>query len=147
MTVRTAETWFRSPVVRFLIMGGTNTVATAALVILLSFFLPTWLAFTIAFALGIVFSVVITGRWVFQSHLSQRRAALFTCAYIAIYLCGLVLVYLLELWGAPPAASAATVILTAPLSFLAGRLIFANTSKSNQMNTGLALSTDSVDGH
>lgn len=146
MTVRTTETWFRSPAARFLLVGGTNTAATAALVVLLSLFIPAWLAFTIAFALGIVFSVIMTGKWVFQSHLSQRRAAMFTGAYIAIYLCGLALVHLLGLWGAPPAASGATVILTAPLSFLAGRLIFANTSGGNADEQDLALNTDSVDG-
>lgn len=144
MTVRSARTWLRAPVVRFLIAGGTNTAATAALVVLLSFFLPAWLAFTLAFALGIVFSVVLTGSWVFQSRLSPGRTAAFAGAYIAIYFCGLALVHVLEIWGAPRAASGTTVMLTAPLSFLAGRLIFADTSKKSK-NSGLATSMDRAD--
>jgi putative flippase GtrA len=127
MTARNAEVWRRAPAVRFLMAGGANTAVTASLVVLLSLFLPGWLAFTISFALGLVFSVLVTGSWVFQSQLSPRRAATFAAAYVAIYLCGLALVRLLELWGAPPAANATTVLITAPLSFVAGRLIFANT--------------------
>lgn len=126
MTVRTAETFFRAPAVRFILVGGANTAATAALVVLLSLFLPGWLAFTVSFALGLVFSVLVTGRWVFQSQLTPRRAVTFAAAYAVIYLCGLALVQLLEFWGAPPAANAVTVVVTAPLSFLAGRMIFTN---------------------
>lgn len=129
MTVRTAEAFFRAPAVRFLLVGGANTAATAAIVVLLSLVLPGWLAFTVSFALGLLFSVLVTGRWVFQSQLSPRRAVTFAAAYAVIYLCGLVLVRLLEVWGAPPAASAATVVVTAPLSFLAGRLIFADANR------------------
>ena len=60
MTAPTLDAWYRTPAVRFLIAGGANTAATGALVILLSLFLPGWLAFTISFALGIAFSVVMT---------------------------------------------------------------------------------------
>jgi putative flippase GtrA len=131
MTARTAEAFFRAPVVRFLLVGGANTAATAALVVLLSLFLPGWLAFTISFALGLVFSVLVTGRWVFQSQRSPHRAVAFAGAYTVIYVCGLALVRLLEFWGAPPATNATTVILTAPLSFLAGRLIFTDGNRKS----------------
>ena len=145
MTARTARGLVRSPAVRFLIVGGANTAATAALVVLLSLFLPGWLAFTIAFAVGLVFSVLVTGRWVFQTHLSAGRAALFAGAYIGIYGCGLAVVRFLELSGAPPAASGASVLITAPLSFLAGRLIFAKNNGKNHMNTDPAPSEVSAD--
>lgn len=129
MTVPTRDSWHHSTVVRFLIVGGVNTATTAALVVVLSYLIPGWLAFTISFALGIAFSVVMTGRWVFQSHVSPRRAALFTAAYIAIYLCGLLVIQLLDAWRAPPVANGATVFLTAPLSFVAGRFIFTNDNR------------------
>ena len=45
MTAPTLDAWYRTPAVRFLIAGGANTAATGALVILLSLFLPGWLAF------------------------------------------------------------------------------------------------------
>ena len=50
MTAPTLDAWYRTPAVRFLIAGGANTAATGALVILLSLFLPGWLAFTISFS-------------------------------------------------------------------------------------------------
>jgi hypothetical protein len=58
-----SERWFRTPIFRFLVVGGTNTAATAAIVVLLSFVMPGWLAFSIAYALGLAFSVIVTGRW------------------------------------------------------------------------------------
>lgn len=116
------------PITRFLVVGGLNTLITGALVGLLSLALPGWVAFTIAFALGIVFSVLATGKWVFRSRLSWRRAALQAGAYIVIYVVGLGVVALIGLTGAPPWANGASVLVTAPLSFLAGRTIFADTS-------------------
>ena len=115
-----------SPLLRFLIVGGGNTLITGAVVILLSLALPGWTAFTIAFALGIAFSVLLTGRWVFRSHVSPRRAMAYIGSYLVIYLVGLLVVGVLRSWGAPPAANGATVIVTAPLSFLAGKLVFTS---------------------
>lgn len=125
MTALTLKPWYSSPAVRFLIAGAANTIATGALVVLLSLFVPGWLAFTAAFALGIAASVVLTGRWVFQTTVSLRRGILFAAAYIAIYVTGLGVVQLVHLWGLPAAANGATVFITAPLSFLAGRFIFS----------------------
>ncbi|TFD73261.1 GtrA family protein [Cryobacterium fucosi] len=129
MTPQTPERWGERASIRFLIAGGANTAVTALIVVALSLFLPGWIAFTIAFALGIGISVVLTGRWVFQSHLSPLRAALYSISYLAIYLCGLGALQLLALWGASPLANGATVLVTAPLSFLAGRLIFTNDNR------------------
>ena len=53
-----ARALLRRPVVRFLLVGGSNTLVTGALVSVLSLWLPGWLAFTIAFALGDRKSVV-----------------------------------------------------------------------------------------
>jgi len=126
MSVPTADRWYQASIFRFLIVGGSNTLATAAIVVALSFVLPGWLAFTIAFAIGLAFSVVVTGRWVFSSHLTGRRTALFVGAYVAIYAVGLGFVSLVSLWGAPPWFNGASVLLTAPLSFIAGKFIFTN---------------------
>lgn len=121
------DLWQRRTVLRFLVVGGTNTIVTAALIVVLGLYMPGWAAFTISFALGIVFSVVMTGRVVFQSHLTPTRAVLYTVAYVLIYCCGLGAVQLLALWGAPQVLDALTVLVTAPLSYTAGRIIFTNT--------------------
>ncbi len=121
-----SERWFRAPIFRFLIVGGTNTAATAAIVILLSFVLPGWLAFSIAYALGLAFSVIVTGRWVFSSHLTPQRTVSFIGAYVVIYLVGLGFVSLVSIWNGPPWLNGASVLITAPVSFLAGKFIFSN---------------------
>lgn len=128
MTRRVNRSWYRSPIVRFLVVGGTNTLATGLLVVLFSLIMPGWLAFTLAFALGICFSVALTGRWVFSSRVSLSQALLYSAAYIAIYLCGLLVIFVIHSWGAPPAVNVATIVVTAPLSFLAGRFIFRDKS-------------------
>lgn len=112
------------PVVRFLFVGGLNTLATAAIVVVLSYFIDGWLAFTIAFAIGLAFSVAVTGSWVFGSKLTVARAALFAGAYLLIYLVGVAVVTIVHSAGAPVWVNGASVLLTAPLSFLAGRFIF-----------------------
>ena len=126
MPTPTSDAWHRTPLFRFLIVGGTNTVATAGFVVVLSMVLPGWLAFSIAFTVGLAFSVVLTGRWVFSSQLTARRSAMFIGAYLAIYLVGLAFVALVSLWNGPPWLNGASVFLTAPLSFIAGKLIFTN---------------------
>ncbi len=128
MNRRANNSWYRSQIVRFLVVGGTNTLATGLLVVLFSLIMPGWLAFTLAFALGICFSVALTGRWVFSSRVSLSQALLYSAAYIAIYLCGLLVIFVIHSWGAPPAVNVATIVVTAPLSFLAGRFIFRDKS-------------------
>lgn len=112
------------PVLRFLLVGGLNTLATGLLVALLSLVMPGWIAFTIAFAIGLVFSVFMTGRWVFQAETTLSRALTFAAAYAVIYLCGLGLVQILTLLNMPAMFNGLTVFVTAPLGFLAGKYVF-----------------------
>lgn len=125
-----SEPWHHRPIYRFLLVGGTNTVITSAIVVVLSFFMPGMLAFTIAFGLGLVYSLLLTGRWVFKSQLTASRTATYVGAYAAIYLCGLGFVWAVGAAGAPPWVNGASVFLTAPLSFVAGRFIFPRSQPS-----------------
>lgn len=124
----TGERWRRTPLYRFLIAGGSNTLITGALVVILSYFIPGSIAFSVAFAFGVGYALVLTGRWVFNSRLTRSRVFLFIASYLAIYLCGLSVVALIGALDLPPWANASSVFVTAPLSYLAGRFIF---SRSN----------------
>lgn len=124
----TTDQWVRSQVFRFVLVGGSNTLITGGIVIALSFILPGAIAFSIAFALGIGYSLLLTGRWVFSSRVTHTRTLLFILAYLAIYLCGLGAVSLIESMNVPPWANGASIFITAPLSFFAGRFIFAGGS-------------------
>ena len=116
--------FYRHPIFRFLLVGGTNTVVTGAIVVVLSYVIPGWLAFTVAFALGLIFSVLVTGKWVFDSHLTRRRALAFGTCYLVIYAIGVGFVSLMHLIGSPPWVNGVSILVTAPLSFIAGKLIF-----------------------
>ncbi len=112
------------PLLRFLLVGGVNTLATGVLVVLLSLVMSGWVAFTISFAIGLVFSVFMTGHWVFQAETTLARVLTFALAYSVIYLCGLALVHILTLFQAPAIYNGFTVFVTAPLGFLAGKYVF-----------------------
>lgn len=128
MTTNARRSWDR-PFIRFLVVGGVNTLVTGAIVALLSLLIPGWIAFTIAFVLGLAFSVLMTGRWVFEAETTRRRTWMFTIAYSLIYVCGLALVQLMGYLGAPPLLNGATVLVTAPLGFIAGKYVFGNNRK------------------
>lgn len=121
--------------VRFLIIGGTNTLATGALVGILSLHMPGWVAFTVSFGLGIVFSALLTGRWVFQSASSTKRTSLFALSYLVVYLAGLSVIALFSAMQFPAFVNSASVLVTAPLSFMAGRFIFTDDYKRERVDS------------
>jgi len=57
----------RSTVLRFLVVGGSNTVITLVLFALLARVMPPWLAYTVVFALGLAYATLLTGRFVFTA--------------------------------------------------------------------------------
>ena len=109
---------------RFLVVGGTNTLITTLVLIALSYLMPGWLAYTIAFGLGLVYSTVFASRWVFTREGSPRAAALYAACYIIIYFVGLGVIALVRSWAWPEFLNAVSVLVTAPLGFVAGRLVF-----------------------
>jgi len=118
-------------VLRFLVVGGVNTLLTAAIFVGLSSAIAATVAYTIAFAIGIAFAVLVTPRVVFRARASNRQRVRYGAWYLAVYAFGLVLVYLLHdrlLLGAIEVA-AATFIVTAGLSFIGARFLFDQRSK------------------
>lgn len=109
---------------RFLVVGGANTLATTALLIWLSYLMPSWLAFTVAFGAGLVFSTIFASRWVFTSDGSRRAALVYAACYVAIYLVGLVVIALIRAMEGPEYLNGLSVFVTAPLGFVAGRIVF-----------------------
>ena len=109
---------------RFLIVGGANTLATTALLIGLSYLMPGWLAYTVAFGVGLVFSTVFAARWVFTSSGSKRAALVYALCYLVIYLVGLVVIAVIRSFDGPEFLNGLSVLVTAPLGFVAGRIVF-----------------------
>jgi putative flippase GtrA len=113
--------------VRFALVGGSNTVVTLLLFVLLQHWLPAAVAYTLVFALGLAYTTVLTARVVFGARLTRRTSALYVGWYLLVYGVGLATVSLLDSFvGRSPVLTAVvTVAVTAPLNFLGGRLLFA----------------------
>lgn len=122
--VRGSRRTTRAAAWRFLIVGGSNTVATTVLLIVLSYLMPGWLAYTIAFATGLVYSTLLASRWVFTTAGSVRATALYALVYLVIYVVGLACVAVVRSFEWPEFLNALSVLVTAPLGFAAGRLVF-----------------------
>jgi len=116
----------RGQLLRFLVVGGSNTLVTLALFVLLQHWLPASVAYTVVFALGLAYTTAMTATVVFGSRLTWRTGSAFVGWYLLVYAVGLGVVHVLEaLWDPSSLATAvATVAVTAPLNFIGGRLLF-----------------------
>ena len=119
---------------RFLVVGGSNTVATTILLIALSYSLEGWLAYTIAFGVGLVYSTIFASRWVFTRGGSRRATLLYALCYVVIYLVGLGCVAVIRSFEWPEFLNALSVFVTAPLGFVAGRLVFRERQREETVN-------------
>jgi putative flippase GtrA len=124
----------RGQALRFLFVGGINTIATYGIFIGLGLLIPAWIAYSIAFALGLVWVVLGSSRFVFRSATSVKQIALFSAWYLLVYGVGRIVVHFLEPKGFLDLAitSFAVLVATTPLSFLGGRLIFARERKTTE---------------
>lgn len=111
---------------RFLLVGGSNTAITFALLAVLAHFIDHRVAYTIVFAAGMAYTTAITGRFVFSAEGSRARTVAFVAWYAGVYLVGLLVVHLVDRDGDRSGVVLAliTVAVTAPLGFLGGRLIY-----------------------
>lgn len=114
----------RSAAWRFLIVGGINTLVTTALLVALSYVLEGWLAYTLVFLTGLVFSTFFAARWVFTSNGSRRAALVYALSYLAIYFIGLLAIAGIKVLDGPEYLNGLSVLVTAPLGFIAGRIVF-----------------------
>jgi len=117
----------RGQVLRFLLVGGANTLATYAIFIVLGLFMPAWIAYTIAFAIGLAWVVFGSSRFVFRGEHGRRRLLLFAGWYLVIYAIGRVIIALIAPTDFLDLAitSLAVLVVTTPLTFIGGRFIFA----------------------
>jgi putative flippase GtrA len=121
----------RHEVLRFLIVGASNTGGTLVLFWLLTFAMPATYAYTCAFALGLLYSTAMSSRVVFRVEPTPKRHLRFVAWYLLVYLVGLGVVSLLG-WAEAPrlvlvvGAAAATV----PLSYFGGRAALSVGSSS-----------------
>lgn len=120
---------------RFLVAGGANTLLTAGLLALLSLVVDPRLAYTVVFAAGVVLSTVLADRFVYGVRMSRPAVVAYVGLYVAVYLVGLLAVHLGTSAGLPDAAASLVVVVTAPLTFLGGRVITGRLHRSRQRDS------------
>ncbi len=110
---------------RFLIVGIANTVLTGGLFFALTFVLPVSVAYTVSFALGVVFVVVVSPQLVFSARPSTTRRAAYAAWYVLVYLVGLGCVRVLDDVARFDHLQVVilTLVCTSALSFIGGRTI------------------------
>lgn len=109
---------------RFLVAGGLNTIATGLVLSGLSLLLPFQIAYPIVFVAGIVLSTFLAGHFVFKSSFTINRVIAYVSTYLAIFGVGWFVLAGLQRMGSPPWANGLVVLITAPLGYVAGRLVF-----------------------
>jgi putative flippase GtrA len=110
---------------RFILVGLVNLVLTYALYLALGLFLPYPAAYTISYACGILISYLLNARFVFKSPIRISKAAQYPIVYLAQYLLGMALLYLLVELAHVSSRIAPLVIpaLTVPATYLLSRYL------------------------
>jgi putative flippase GtrA len=80
---------------RFVVSGASNTLLSYAAFVALVSFVHYLVAYTIAYALGIVLSYVLNSRWVFRAAGSWRTILAFPLVYVLQYVCSAALLFVL----------------------------------------------------
>lgn len=113
---------------RFVLLGLANTLVTGAVFYMLAFVLPPWLAYTIAFGLGVCFAVAVTPRVVFRVRPRAQRRAAYALWYVLVYVIGLGVVHLLDnvVRADRGQVVVLTVATTAALGFVGGRVVLSS---------------------
>ncbi|HWY19181.1 MAG TPA: GtrA family protein [Solirubrobacteraceae bacterium] len=112
--------------VRFLFVGATNTLLTGVLLIVLAQWIEMEIAYTIVFSLGLVFTTIVAGPFVFRSRLSAKASGRFMSWCLCVYLAGVIVARLAtRQWHVSHLLTAVAIIaVTAPLNFFGGRRAF-----------------------
>ncbi|MBV8916218.1 MAG: GtrA family protein [Acetobacteraceae bacterium] len=113
-----------SRMMRFLLVGGINTGVTFLLFLALARLMPAPAAYTVTYVLGIALSYALNSLFVFRTEMSVGTALRFPFVYVAQYLYGLAVVWLLTAWLHLPNEPAILVVIVTsiPLTFVLSRV-------------------------
>lgn len=118
----------RGQAVRFLLAGGVNTAITYAIYYGLMATLDYRLAYSLAFAAGILISFYLNALFVFRAAPTWRKLFLYPAVYIVQYCVGILVLWIaVERLAVPKPLAMLIVIGTSiPLTFVLTRSILSN---------------------
>ena len=118
----------RNELIRFLLVGATNTLFSYLLFLMLLSFISYVPAYSIAYCVGIVFSYFLNVLFVFRKRVSLVTFLKFPAVYVIQYALGAIVLFLLvgKAGLSPELAMIAIIVFTIPVTFLASRFIFKN---------------------
>jgi putative flippase GtrA len=119
---------------RFVLAGGLNTLVTGLLLSWLATVIDPRLAYTLVFALGIGIAVGTAGAFVFGVKLTRMLTFIYIVMYVTTYAMGLAVIALAGAAGMPPEWSGLVVLITAPLTFVGGRLLLTRRRTSETVH-------------
>lgn len=113
---------------RFLIMGGTNTIVAYAIYLLLLQWMRYEIAYSIGYAVGIVLAYALSAAFVFRQPMRRRSAIRFPLVYVSQFLVSLGILHLaVEVAHIPEwLAFAIAVGVTIPITFAVSRWVLHN---------------------
>jgi len=84
------------------------------------------LAYTLVFAAGLALSTYLAGAYIFRVRMQRRHVVAYVLLYVVVYLIGLGVVALAVHAGVEEHYTGLVVLVTAPLTFLGGRLLLTS---------------------
>jgi len=113
---------------RFLLVGGLNTVTTYGLYCLLVIWWHPQLAWLTVFLLGLCMGFYGHTRLVFKGRLGHRKALGYTLLQLSLYALSSSLIYLAMHFAGlgPRAAAAVAIVINVPISFALSRWILSD---------------------
>ncbi|MEI2732907.1 MAG: GtrA family protein [Dermatophilaceae bacterium] len=123
---------FSAQAVRFVLAGGLNTLVTGLALSLLALVIPPQVAYPIVFLAGIVLAIYLADKMVYGVRMDLRSKLTYAALYVAVFAVGWLVMHAMLDAGMPKQYSGAVVLVTAPLTFLGGRLITNGAARRRQ---------------
>jgi len=115
----------KSEFVKFIFVGGINTLSTYLIYLILILFLQYQIAFTLAYLSGIIISFFLNSKVVFRVEISLKKFFRYPSVYVIQYLMNLLLLYISVdiLFINKQVAPLIAIIITLPVTFTISRFI------------------------
>lgn len=123
--MRFSQTIINHPFIRFIGMGGLNTLATYLLYFSLVLFFNYQIAYTISYIFGIFFAYWLNLKIVFQTKGNKKKLFLFPFVYLLQYGFGLFIMYIwIQIFSFNQLIAPLIVaLLSVPLTYVLSKII------------------------